>query len=469
MKYLLIILFWAHAAIVSAQPEIISVVPLSGAEGQKLNVTVTVINTQLADDATIDFGKGINVLNTTISSSRLTAYIEIGQNASEGFRSIVITNGSEKITMEDAFEVFKGGNEARAVLTVIPKDVIYISDFDVNNLGSTPLLFTIAVYNDAVEKNLKLKLEVFHETYGKVVTAFKDLGIVSANEIVNVTNREFDEYNTTSASSELLNETNKTGMLPKGTYTYKLYLLNGSKVIAEDENESVISNQLTGLELIGPGVPLDETPVVINNPYPYFQWFSNSTDFSLTLYEVRDNQSSAKDIVTNLPVFTQSGIQNTFFIYPNSAEQLVEGQTYAWLVTATFLDSRGKQNINSEMYWFTYQEAAGTHVNVESIAISPENQTIKIGTTLKFTAIGYDKEGNQMDIVPEWSVVPSDGGTIDEQGLFKAGAQPKPVAIVADYGGIRKHTTVFLEWNPGWTEDIFFQHFIRDVFGLKAQ
>ncbi|MEX0967002.1 MAG: hypothetical protein WD077_07175 [Bacteroidia bacterium] len=471
MKVTFTALFWMAAMTgVFAQPSIVSLAPASAIPGQQLNIIIMGVNTHFQQGLTqVQLGDGISVQSIQVQApDRLSALVEIDASAADGFRQVVVTTASERAEMDAAFEIFDASSGARAILTLLPADVMYLSDFAADNLQAAPILFNISVINGAVEEALKLRLEVYHSDYNKILTASKNLGTIQPNQVVLLDNRDLEDYTTTGGSKALLDEANKTGVLPPGAYTYKLILMDGrGNVIAEDEAFNTITNTLTGLELIGPGTPLSESPEVIFNNFPMFQWFSASNEFSLQLFEVRPQQSSPDDIADNFPVYEQQGIFNSFFQYPNSAEILEEGKTYAWRITATFFDSRGKQTKSSELFWFSYKSASGEHLQAERIEIAPANQTMKIGQARQFSATGFDKEGNEVPLQVKWQVIPADGGTIDANGLFRAGTQPKPVAIVAEYGGIKEHTSVILEWNPEWLENQFMDKFLKEVFGLQ--
>ena len=60
-----------------------------------------------------------------------------------------------------------------------------------------------------------------------------------------------------------------------------------------------------------------------------------------------------------------------------------------------------------------------------TITISPSNPSVMEGVTQQFTAGGADAHGNTVEITPEWSVVGSQGGTINSStGLYTAGFAP---------------------------------------------
>ena len=58
-----------------------------------------------------------------------------------------------------------------------------------------------------------------------------------------------------------------------------------------------------------------------------------------------------------------------------------------------------------------------------AITVTPDPDTLAIGTSGRFTAVGRDAHGNVVEITPTWSTV-ADGATIDQSGLFTAGSVP---------------------------------------------
>ena len=58
--------------------------------------------------------------------------------------------------------------------------------------------------------------------------------------------------------------------------------------------------------------------------------------------------------------------------------------------------------------------------DLDSIAITPDSDTLMCNDTLQFTAQGFDANNNTVDIEPDWTVEPEDLGDIDSTGLFIA-------------------------------------------------
>ena len=78
-----------------------------------------------------------------------------------------------------------------------------------------------------------------------------------------------------------------------------------------------------------------------------------------------------------------------------------------------------------------------------SLSVSPSSGSVGIGAAQQFTATVRDRSGNAMIGVPvAWSVTPSTLGTIDENGLFVAGATAGSGTITARFGSFSATATV---------------------------
>lgn len=73
---------------------------------------------------------------------------------------------------------------------------------------------------------------------------------------------------------------------------------------------------------------------------------------------------------------------------------------------------------------------------VASVTISPMSTTVKVGSTVTFTAKAFDASGNQIpSAVFQWSCSASSIATIDSNGNV-TGVSPGTVSITASSGGI---------------------------------
>lgn len=456
----------------AGQGTIISVIPNNGHQGQKLNVTIKGMNTHFRQGVTeIKMGQGIDIHRINVSNPEmLTASVEIRSQAQTGMRTVSVITGNNRVSYDNGFEVFQLGSNVRTSIQVYPTDILYLSDFDVTNKQGLPQLFNITVFNDQAERQLTLRLLVIKDGSRELVEAAKDLGKVAPGAVLNINNRQLEDYNLRSAGNEVLKKSTETGILPAGEYIYRVFIedQNGKK-FAEDEGVNVTTNQITSLEMISPGNPVGESPEVIYSLYPLFQWLSNNTEFDFKLYEVRAGQQGAEDIATNLPVFQKENITTQSLLYPNSAEQLKDGKTYAWQITAYFRNTKGKQGVKSEMFWFALQSTSPEKQTISNVEVIPDVISLKTSQTHQFKATGYNKDGQAFEIDCTWDVIPEEAGNINRDGLFEAGNKPTSAAVVAKYQGITQHATVMIEWDENLQDQYLFQGFLDTVFGLPTQ
>ena len=338
----------------------------------------------------------------------------------------------------------------------VPVEQIRVADLDPTNFENAPILLTITVLNDDQPRPLVLEVDVFAGRYGLLGTARTDLGALAPHAVAVVTNRDADTYDITPAARDLLEETLQAGLLPADTYTYHVRVLQNGLLIADDEADVETTNPATGLEIFGPGTVLDvtDTPEVVANPFPVFQWASNARRFDLAVYEVLETHTSADDVVAARPVFVQRDIEDQLFVYPTYAE-LLDG-VYAWQLTARVQTALGVQLYPSEVYWFRVdqpggagREDAGARTQIGQIDVQPAQGTVVPGAVLPFQATVYDAEGEILPLSVQWRVIPASAGEMGATGLFMAGAEAHPaVAVVAEVGDVSGHALVTIETPP---------------------
>ncbi|KAA3600094.1 MAG: hypothetical protein DWQ06_09860 [Calditrichaeota bacterium] len=452
--------------------QIISVVPNSGEQGETLDMIISGSNTNFVNGiSTASFGEGITIESLNISSS-VTAIARVSIDASSnlGSRDLSITTNNEIASAQNIFEVIEPTSSGVDLqVDMIPVNVLYISNFDPSNISSAPLLFTATLTNDNLERKLKADLVFNSEKHGSLVTGIKDFGTVAPNQVISFTNRDFDDFFSTPNGEDLLYDALATGILPPDNYIIDIVIKDqNGKNVAKDDGSNTTTNPTTELEVIAPGNAISQKPEEIYNPNPFFQWFAKATSYDLIVYPVTEGQTSAKLITENTPIFEQKELSNTSFLYPNFAEELKAGKTYAWQIFAHISTSQGEQILSSEVFWFTLKTSSDSEtgsggIALKSIEILPEEIELNTGSTFLFTALGYDKNDELINIKPEWKVIPSDAGTINENGLFIAAYRPKSIAIVAKYGEIQDFATVTLRWE-GTSLNV--KNLLEQVFGI---
>ncbi|NTW33541.1 MAG: hypothetical protein HGB12_13120 [Bacteroidetes bacterium] len=459
-----------------AQPEISFVTPNNVFRGQTANIFISATNTHFQQGVTnINLGTDITVVSVTVNSSlTLTVLINVSSTAALGNRPISINTSSETVVLDDAIEVMEESSNLSATISVIPTDAIYLSDFDPGNLQNAPTLFSVTLRNDNQLRDVKVKFILTGEgiTTGEIVTAIKNFPSLTPMSVEVFNNNKFDEYKI-NAESSFINQTLQSGLLPAGTYYYKIMVIDANgATIASDESINVITNNTTGINLISPGNDFSENPEIITTEYPFFQWLSTANSFDFFLYKAESGQITADEIINNIPLFEQKDITVTSFMYRNYAPILEKGQTYIWKVNAYVTTGKGKQTILSDIFRFTLQSINSTNLTLANIVVEPEQKTLKIGETFQFKAIGYDINNDTASIACQWSVIPSDLGKINSTGIFTAGKYPKTIAVIANYKGLQAYATVTIEWSESnYIEEHFFdiENLFNSVFGLNKK
>ncbi|MCO6475636.1 MAG: hypothetical protein J5I94_03395 [Phaeodactylibacter sp.] len=457
-------------SIPSAQPEIISLAPSAALPGEKLNVAVTGANTSFQQGrTTLSLGPGVRILEVRVNHPLfLTALVEVDDNAAPGFFGLDVKTGNELVSLPQAFTILEPGASVNVVLTIIPVQALYLSDLDPNDPVNNPLLFNVTLYNDGQERSLRVRYILSNEEFGAIGAADKVFPNLAPFAVEVFDNRQFDEYDLSPESPELLNIAASTGVVPAGAYTYTVLVLDETgNAIARDEGVNVVTNETTIIDLIGPGAPLGERPEEVSLSTPFFQWFSTLNNFHFTLYEVNEGQQSAIDITANLPVYEERGLAASFLQYPLSAELLERGKTYAWQVTAPLSGSQGNERVYSEAFWFRVGDD-GTEPGfaLATLEVKPEVANLQAGQSYQFSATGYGQNGEPAQLNCDWSVVPSTAGTVSPDGLFTAGSHPGAAAVAARCGGLQAYATAVISWS---VTDQFFdvRKLFDQVFGLE--
>src|SRR5207302_1615534 len=108
--------------------------------------------------------------------------------------------------------------------------------------------------------------------------------------------------------------------------------------------------------------------------------------------------------------------------YPASASVLEDGKIYAWQVIANYAGTTGDKQLPSELFWFTMASTKLTKgvKTVAELKVEPDQVSLGTGQSYKFVAKAYDLNNDTVGIRPVWSVIPAEGGSIDQNGNFVA-------------------------------------------------
>lgn len=470
-----------------AQAEISSVIPSACQPGQELDVIIrgvetnfTSYNSDPSQNSTVNFGNGITVISTQVQGNfTITAHIKVDANATLGTRSVSVTTGSEVASYNNTFEVEPISQDFKASLQVVPVQSITVSDFDINNINTAPLLFYVNIQNDITPKSfikvvfvMKGSLDPSDPNAAQIIiTGIKRLTNIASYQYLQFTNKDFDDYKLEVGKEDFFNTALQTGILPTGTYSFKLKLYTDEKMTnpilgGEDEGINILTNSQTNIELISPGFQLNESPELVFSQTPLFQWFGQANSYDLKLFEVLSGQNNETTISENIPIFSQDNLTTNSTVYPGGAYPLVIGKTYAWKIIGHVQTSTGIKEIKSPLNWFTIG-GSNTFSNDESIVrleVFPSDIELDKGDTLTFIANGFTQQENKIRIKAEWSVIPQEGGIVDGNGLFTAGQNAMSVAVIARYNGLQEYSTVKIN---GGTTSLDFDTFFNQVFGIS--
>jgi len=433
---------------VFAQGEIITVNPPSAFVGETMHLIIQGDGTNFIEGKTdIEFVScQVKVNSILVSNSTiLTVSVNIDKDAQAGFCKFIVTSGFEEYTGE--FEIIKLQQEVEATITIFPVQSIYVADYDLTNLRNLPLLFNIIVYT-AGHEQLKVVGELSHEKYGMLAIADKQMNDLGS--IVSFDNREFDSYDLTETSDELIEAIPGNGTLPPGIYECNLFVYGkNNELVAKTETAFYLPEPTSAIDLVGPGTSVGSSPDILYSGTPYFEWFCNSDRYDFSLYEVRKDQFSAEDITNNLPVFEMKDIVGNSFLYPNYAEQLKVGRTYAWQIVTKIPTSAGLNEIYSEVFWFNFDKINDFELNNEIISINIEPDDIDLfpGDSVQIIVSGFDQKGNSFPIDCELKVIPSKGGTLNNNGWFVAGKITTTIAVMASCKDKEDYITINIVGN----------------------
>jgi len=340
---------------------------------------------------------------------------------------------------------------------------VSLSDLDLTKPQNAPILFFVYIDNDSKHPLVNVSILLSSTSRGLIGKLSLSNFSLPPNTRTTITNRNFTSVDLNinpPVGQQFLNAVKATGTFPPDDYQYLLKIDSAGYTLSTDQSSSTVNNPNYNPELILPGTSFNQSMQKIYTPQPLFQWFGQTSKFDLVLYEVLPGQITPEDIARNTPVFKQTGLSGNQFLYPASAEKLVNGKIYAWQIFGELQAAKGTQLLPSEMYRFTFVDPAGgatssshggiTPRTVSKIIISPQDISINAGQQTQFFATYYDQDNNQIlnDIHPQWQLSPTDKGTLTSQGLFTAGNYPATVAVIVKAGIANEFATVTINPNP---------------------
>ena len=322
----------------------------------------------------------------------------------------------------------------------VPVDIIRLSDFDPLRPELSPTLFTLVIVNDDQRRNLQVGVAVSGQQAGFLGTISHTIGVVSPNESILLTNRDFDDFDLSDEAEVLAEYVLARGQVPVDEYSFAVTVTDRSDSgpinVGEDDGTISTTTDGTQIDAVSPGQPLGSSPETVTIPKPVFYWQSSGSTFDVELFEVLPGQLSQQDISTNFPLFRQRVTDQTTLPYPAFARELEAGKLYAWQVSAISATVSGERRFSSEMFWFTVEgdDEFGDDLQPEFV-ITPPDAVILPGETLQYS-VQTDLNALNAPSAIQWSVVPSTAGSISAQGLFTAAKSGIALIKAASTGSI---------------------------------
>ncbi|GCD77157.1 MAG: hypothetical protein ACK4EX_10895 [Thermaurantimonas sp.] len=461
---------------------IVDLSPGAATIGTTTTVIIRGINSNFKNGQTVaDFGEGILVQNpiNVQTPTMAAAVITVLQTAAPGFRNVTVTTGSEVITKPNGFEVFTISGNFKALLEIVPYETYNAADFDVTNISSLPILFFVNLINDNQSREVNIEVSLSTQNYGKVATLSVKKNL-QPNQQERISNRNFEKITISGSQGSggyaFADEVRRLGQFPPDNYEVELVVKDkDGSVISTDKGNSVVSNPFFNPELIAPGNEFWMNPAIIYTEFPLFQWFGQNERYDFVLYKVLPGQT-AEEVVRNIHVFKQENITGNSFQYPAYAEQLIDGQVYAWQITGKVITSRGVIQLPSQVFRFIYQKPAdqtGRGRRVARIEVVPSQAQIPAGSQFQFAVNMFDQDnlpiGNRQ---PQWRVVPANMGTININGVFTAGINNGTAAVIAMDSGLQDFATVTITGGavsggggriPDWKVELL----MKQLFGIQ--
>ncbi|MDQ3072586.1 MAG: hypothetical protein M3Q97_04920 [Bacteroidota bacterium] len=427
-----------------SQARIVSITPSAVTTGSTQHIIIKARDAHFGQATVVDLGEDVEVVRVDVRDTEtLVATIRVLSTAASGFRDVIIITGPEIINYPGRFEVVEQGAQILVSLEVLPVQIISLADLDPPGPNGSPLLFSVTINNDAAAHDFRIEFFLQSTEYGSIARATKWLPGIQPYATVAFDNRSFDTYKDHDMSTAAARRARQTATLPASQYIFRIEVYDERNIrIGEAEEVLTLTNLTNKPELISPGVPMEAPLEAINDLHPLFIWYSQATVFDFALYTVDPGQNSAQSVVMNRPVYRQENITESRLLYPQFAELLTEGQIYAWQVVAKTQSSRGEALLPSEVFWFRYSATTTPSVFVSSLKIEPGSSKVFTGDSLRFNIVALNPENEKINIKPRWQVVPAHAGSIDKNGLFKAGPNSGTAAILAEYDSLQEFIIV---------------------------
>ncbi len=273
--------------------------------------------------------------------------------------------------------------------------------------------------------------------------------------------RAFRQH-TLNRSAPVLQEATRQGrLLPPGPYSFVVDAVFRGRTVATAQTPFRLLAADTGIDLAGPGSRAGSPLPTVYSDQPVFAWFGVADRYDIAIYDVPSGASLADEaIASQLPVYRETGIETTTWVYPLGAEPLQPGKTYAWQITAQtgFSDTGAFIRQQSPVYRFRMQEdlteralprLMAPRTGAKTLAIDGPNAAVQSGQRVSFRALLADSaDAATADFVDagwadtewvdvEWNVYPRALGTISATGVFAAADTTLTGLLSARRGALR--------------------------------
>ncbi len=252
--------------------------------------------------------------------------------------------------------------------SVMQFDQITISDLDFQNFRSTRPYFTVSMTNNtgsAVSVALYILIDgtladgtplsplaqattlPFNLPSG--ITSFTNVDL-SNHTLSSIKNIQFDPSSgiNQNATDKIKGVVRSTGKPPAGMYEFKMWL-QGSNLKSNVWTQIISVINPSRVELLS---PMTETEWP--NPFPVFQWSSNTDEIILAVYEKLPGTQSPQEAINGVPQLKQRLGKINTFQYPatgSGVRPLEAGKTYYWFVQGIVRSSGNTEDYISSEIW----------------------------------------------------------------------------------------------------------------------
>jgi len=254
--------------------------------------------------------------------------------------------------------------------------VVYTSDFDFYQQGSTIYLFQATLNNTgkpAVQGVLIFEIYRGSEIIARSQTTRFTL---SANEVISASNIELsngiitksqeelrlDQSETFVPPDEFENEVLSAGKLPRGDYQFiSRFVFSGGESVAPLLNLRIQNPSY--VRPIAPGYRAGSGSYdVVYSPFPTMQFesdfdpqFAVEPPFHITVYKKLDQHNSIDEILTSTPYLDEYMFE-TVFPYPAYGVQPLDPGIYAWRIQLRYVTTSGYEMLESPVFLFRVED-----------------------------------------------------------------------------------------------------------------